>query len=508
MPAWRSSAKIRPAEARPADREALWLDVARRFGIALPHKVFTPGHSTPFDFVADAFFSPAQDLASWANRSGLKTLCASIIAALEFLYTERPIHGRVLSGSEDQATHLYSYWADWAHRILGDRLKGDTGKLLTRLENGTFQILAASQKRVRGGKVQRLYRDEIDEIPDEILSASIGMLDSRHGVPARSIDLSTWHYPHGPMGQLVEEAEERNIHLHKWNVWETIARCPPDRHLDGKGCVSCKLAAACVPKAQQHFHQPMRRLGIAADACGLIAIDDAIKQFSQWSAQEWDAEAECKRPSVAGLVYPTFSRAMHVRPDLDFSEELLTYRAIDWGLRDFICLWLQVDKNGVVYVVDEYWAKDATVAQNARHVAKLDEGSRVESTFCDPAGRNRNDQTGRSDIEVFNALAECQCRFALDSWAREVRNGINLIRSHLQPADGPPRLLVAGKCKQLIRAFESYRNRKVNNEWIDEPVKPQACDHPMDALRYFFTNRIRERHVVVKRLNYAPAFHY
>jgi len=187
-------------------------------------------------------------------------------------------------------------------------------------------------------------------------------------------------------------------------------------------------------------------------------------------------------------VYPQFDRMIHVRADLDFADELPIYRAIDFGLNDFVCLWLQTDKRGTVYVVDEYWATNTRLSEHARFIRAQDERIAVDATYVDPAGRNRNDQTGYSDVQVLED-AGIPCEYTLAPWAREVRNGINLIRAHLQPAAGSPRLFIAGKCRTLIEAMEKYKLRVVNGEYIDEPIKPQSCDHPMDALRYYFVNR-------------------
>ena len=473
---------------RPRTRRELWRTIAACFDLRLPYRAFTPGHSTPFNFVADAFFHPEQDLAAWANRSGLKTLCSSVIAALEFRFSDGPMHGRVLAGSEDQAKNLYGYWQEWCFGVLRDRVRNDPGRLLTHLDNGDFEILAASQKKVRGAKVQRLYRDEIDEIDPEIYGASVGMLASREGVVARTIDTSTWHHPHGPMGKLIEEAKQRRIALHQWNVWESIERCPKDRHQEGRGCLLCPLGPVCIAKAKDL--KVRGAVGIASQCGGLFAIDDAIKQLSQWSQQQWDAEAECKRPSLTGLVYPQFDRRLHVQDNLDFDDDLPIWRAIDFGLNDFVCLWVQEDKQGQVFVVDEYWSKQTRLSEHAKHIIEQDRQVRVQATYVDPAGRSRSDQTGYSSIDVLEG-AGIPCEYMISRWAAEVKNGISIIRAFLQPAGGPARLRVAGKCKQLVKAFESYRQREVNGEFVDEPVKPQACDHPLDALRYYFINRHR-----------------
>ena len=49
--------------------------------------------------------------------------------------------------------------------------------------------------------------------------------------------------------------------------------------------------------------------------------------------------------------------------------------------------------------------------------------------------------------------------------------------------------------KALIRDFHSYRNRRVNDVWIDQPMDPQEGEHTMDALRYFFVHRMRPREI-------------
>ncbi|MGB2820027.1 MAG: hypothetical protein WBF17_03540 [Phycisphaerae bacterium] len=487
---------------RVRTRHDLWLYVGHELGVWLPCRAVTPGHSTPLDFVADAFFHPRRDLAVWANRSGLKTLSASIIAALVFRLSKAPLRARVLSGSEMQARNLYEYWSRWCSRFLRDRLIGSPGRLLTRLKGGDFEILAASQKRVRGAKVQLLFRDEVDEIDPDVFSASVGMLASRPGAPARTVNTSTWHRANGPMSRLVADAAERGIRLHKWNLWEALERCPPERHEYGRGCASCTLGRVCLEKARELHADTQRMVGVAAECCGLLAIDDAIKQLSQWSIEQWRAEAECKRPSLQGLVYPSFDGIVHVRAGLGFSPDLPTWRAIDWGWGNFVCLWIQVDKAGCVKVVDEYCTQNATTADNAREVRDRSEGRRIEATFCDPAGRNHNDQTGYSDIQVFESSG-IPCTYSLSPWAREVRNGVSLVRSFLAPAAGGPQMFVSGRCKQLIKAFESYRNRMVNGEYVDEPIKPQACDHPMDALRYYFVNYWAPVRAEMRRMSYA-----
>jgi len=473
---------------KPANRRQLSAFIRAHFGIYLPYKTFTPGHGTPFDFVADAFFHPGRDLAAWANRSGIKTLGASILAALEFLYTDN-LQARVLSGSEDQALCLYEYWQRWCGTVLRERLSGPVRKLETHLAGGRFEILATSQKQVRGPKVHRLYEDELDEIDSDIDRAAVGMIASSPLIPARTLYTSTCHRVGGPMGRLIEACPGNGVTLRKWNIWESIERCPRERHLDGRGCSECRLGGVCLAKAREFYADADRGIGIAADAMGLHRIDDAIKAISKVGRATWEAEWECRRPSAQGLVYPQFDPLLH-RCD-EPPADLTIYRSVDWGEGVFVCLWLGEDAEGRVYLLDTYCCEHGTIHQHAQHINahRLQD---VRATYCDPAGRNRNDQTGRSNVQVFRSSG-IACSYTLAPAAREVRNGIELVRAALEPAAGRARFFyVPGDNNRIfVQAMQNYRSRKVNGVWIDQPQDPQEFEHIPDALRYFFVNRRR-----------------
>ena len=472
--------------------------VAATFGVCLPCKAFTEGHSTPLAFVTEAFWHPSRDVAAWACRSGGKTLSASLLAALEFLRTDG-LQARVLSGSENQSRNLYDYWRRWCGtKGLARRLSGPIRRGTTNLvADGRLEILSASQRDVRGPKVHRLFEDELDEIDPEIDAAAVGMIASAPGIPGRTIYTSTWHRTDGPMARLVEGCPANGVSLHKWNIWEAIQQCTPARHRDGGGCDHCPLSGPCVAKAREHHDDPTRTLGIATEACGFCAIDDVIKAYSKISLRAWQAEYECKRPVADGRVYPEFDPHLHRRPAPPAG--LTIYRAIDWGSTVFVCLWLGADARGRSWLLDTYRAEQGTVHQHAEYIRRH-RLRNIRETFCDPAGRNRNDQTGRSNVEIFRSYG-IHCTYATGSRDREVRNGIGLVRAALAPADGRPRLFyVPSEANGIfVKAMGSYKNRKVNGVYIDQPVDPQEFEHIPDALRYYIVNRTRDRGVTVAR---------
>ncbi|MCY2925970.1 MAG: hypothetical protein NT031_11130 [Planctomycetota bacterium] len=480
---------------KPANRRQLWSFVGAHLGVWLPWQAFTPGHSTPLDFVAEAFFRPEADVAAWANRSGIKTLGASVLAAVEFFFQppENPLQARVLAGSEAQAGALYEYWMRWCGTLLAGKVRRGPTRRVTDLDSGRMEILAASQKRVRGPKVQRLFEDELDEIDSDVDTAAAGMIATRAACPARTVYTSTWHRVDGPMAALVEGADGRGVRLHKWNLWESLERCPRGRHDDGRGCAVCALGPPCLAKARQYHGRQDWPVGIAAQACGLYRVDEAVKAYRKVSAATWQAEYLCERPSVEGLVFPEFDPAVHACPAPP--AELTVYRAIDWGADVFVCLWVGVDGEGRSYVLDTYCAEGGTLAAHAERIAahRLRE---VQATYCDPAGASRNDQTGLSNVQQF-ARWGIRCTYTTSPRLRDVRNGIGMVRAALAPADGRPRLFyAAGEGNRMfVKAMQSYRNRKVNGIWTDEPADPQEFEHVPDALRYFFVNRSGPRDV-------------
>ena len=472
----------------PLRRDELWGLVAGRFGIRLPHRAFTPGHSTPLDFLHDALRRPTADLAAWSCRSGCKTLTASLLTALSFLRHGR-LQARVLSGSEGQAQNLYAYWRRWCDGPLQGLLDEPPTASITRIAGGRLEVLAASHRRVRGPKVQLLLEDELDEIAPDIDIAAAGMIASRPRIPARTVYTSTWHRPDGAMARLVGSAVRGDIRLHRWNLWEAIAACPAERHENGRGCRGCRLGEPCLAAARR-LHGPAAPMGIAAAGTGLYAIDDVIKAYSRVGRSAWDAEYLCNRPSVEGLVYPEFDAAVHARPAPP--EPVRLFRSIDWGYGVFVCLWIAEQPCGTATVLDTYMAEEGTLARHAEFIRSHRLGD-VEATFCDPAGRSRSDQTGLSNIQVFRRHG-IACRYSLASSLRPVAAGVRLVRAALQPASGPPRLFYVptdANRRLFVTAMQSYRNRRVNGVWIEQPQDPQPHEHIPDALRYYFVNRAR-----------------
>jgi hypothetical protein len=138
--------------------------------------------------------------------------------------------------------------------------------------------------------------------------------------------------------------------------------------------------------------------GKAKVADGYLKIDDCITQMRRASRACFEAEMLCKRPSLENVVFAEFDPAVHVGV-VDYDANLVLYRAIDFGfVNPFVCLWIQVDGEGGVRVIDEYVRSRAAIAVHAEEIKRRTVCSeeQVATTFCDPSGAGRNDVTGTS----------------------------------------------------------------------------------------------------------------
>lgn len=253
--------------------------------------------------------------------------------------------------------------------------------------------------------------------------------------------------------------------LIRWCLWDVIEQCPASRR-----CDDCPLAEDC--------------LGVARKATGFFRIDDAITIKARSSRAAWQAEMLCKGPAGELTVFGEFDPARHVRP-LSWQADWPLYRAIDFGYRNpLVCLWIQVTPSGAIHVLNEYVRCSLPITRHAVEILGRDPGP-VAVTYVDPAGRQKESTSGAACTELLAAAGiPCACR------GSTIAEGLELIRAALAPASGEPTIAIDPKCVNLIDAFGNYHY--AHRGQADMPVK-DGPDHPLDALRYFFVNRMRPR---------------
>ena len=455
------------------------------FGVSVPDRPACPAHDAPMEYLLASFFRQ-DDLLVWACRNGGKTYLAAVATLLDGIF-HGPLEILVLGGSFDQSDRLADYIRDI---LLGhpDMVVGRMTRQRVRLATGSeIRVLPQSQQAVRGQHVQKIRCDEVDLFDEDVWRAVQFSTRSQDKTRGSIEVLSTLHRPGGLMQQLVgsahiadrkggplEPADRAGYHLIRWCLWEVIERCP-----DSRRCDECLLADDCR--------------GVARRGSGFFRIDDAISIKARSSRAAWEAEMLCLGAHRENLVLQEFAVSRHMR-GVEYCPDWPLYRAIDFGYRSpLVCLWIQLTPGGCVHVIDEYIRSFLPVAVHAREILSRDprwgdRPARVEMTYVDPAGRQRESTSGRACTEIL-AAAGIPCAWR----ASCVGDGLELIRGALAPAAGEPTLTVSPRCVKLIEALNNYHYPPPGAAGDpDAPVK-DGPDHMIDALRYFFVNRVRPR---------------
>ena len=198
-----------------------------------------------------------------------------------------------------------------------------------------------------------------------------------------------------------------------------------------------------------------------------------------WRYGDWDA--------LAGTFFPEFKTDTHViRPYVHIPAEWKKYRAFDYGLDMFACLWIAVDYDGRCYVYREVQQSGLIVSDAAKLMLSLTPPTeQISATIAPPDMWNRQKDSGRMMADIF------------------AENGVGLIRASnnrvqgwamtkemLKPMKYPvdqPALLVTEDCRALIRNIQLILHDDKNPS--DCSTEPHDITHICDALRYFCVTR-------------------
>jgi len=452
-------------------RDALDLWLQTFLKITVPRAPLCPNHSAPFDYLWRAYREPATDLVVWAPRGGGKTRLAAAATLLDLLH-KPAISVRILGGSLEQSLRMWDHLLPDVQRLnVGMRNGLHNMRRLATANHSTAAVLTQSQRAVRGLRVQKLRCDEVEMFRSDVWSAAqlttrsrkCGDLDVRATIEA----LSTCHRPAGLMIDLIDKARKART-LIKWCLMDVLEKCPDDRP-----CDSCPLLAECQRRAKH--------------ATGFFKIDDAIAMKHRVSKETWENEMLCLRPSTKGAVFPYFDDPIHVHESLSppLASSRSIWLGIDFGFNDpFVCLWIWRDETDRVFVIDEYVQSGRTMDEHVEEIGRRKQWGTVDHIACDPAGKSRNDQTARSNVDL---LKREGYKVHTKDGAKIV-DGVEMIRSAVMSGANKSRLTIHPRCVRLIEAMKGYHYPEKGGE---QPMKDGRHDHLIDALRYYFINFTR-----------------
>ena len=215
--------------------------------------------------------------------------------------------------------------------------------------------------------------------------------------------------------------------------------------------------------------------------------------YRQYAGGEWGIGE--------GQVFPEFDTAIHCCPGLTPGANATVDLAIDLGVRRPAVVYLQgfnrdsrcpihTDNTECVHIVGEFLPNDCPTYQLAWEI-RYDlqrRGWLPGVAYIDPAGANRDIQTGRRDVEVLEG-AGFRVEYSHDPVMRSVGVGTEHLRALLRPVEGSPKLYIdshlaekSASPRGIVRAFA--RAEKDEKREGRTYRKDGELDHVLDCLRY------------------------
>lgn len=210
------------------------------------------------------------------------------------------------------------------------------------------------------------------------------------------------------------------------------------------------------------------------------------------SAEERMARKSGRFVAFEGLIYKEFDDGTpavpgrHVVPAFRSLPAGEVFVGIDPGIRHMCAVvWCHISPEDRLTVFDELADGGQTIGAVCRRIHERNARWGVTPRWyvIDPASRNKNHQTGRSDAQEF-ADHGVVCIPGQNS----VTAGINRVKERLQRE--PAALVVSAGCRETRKEFTRYRWSKPKRGEADARESPvKAADHLLDALRYVVMSR-------------------
>lgn len=541
-------------ESPPRNPRELGALLRQALGISIPARALRDSScAAPLDYLAHAFFEGRRfehddaaadtrnptDCVVWANRGGGKTFLGAVATMLDLVF-KPGIQVRILGGSLEQSKRMQEHLSRlFEHDALASMLRpGRAGRAVRSitLKNGSrAEVLAASETSVRGVRVQKVRCDEV-ELFDPALWRAVQLTTRSLNVPGPwgsevrgGIEaLSTMHLPYGIMWELVGAgvggsgelpAATPLRTLFRWGLIDALERCD-----DTRRCETCNLFDDCRGGAK----------AIAPGCGGHIHIADAQAQKRRVDIETWRSEMLCLEPRTHDLVYAEFDPRIHIfglagdeapgelpasvtprqagaaRPASSCAGDTIICRragaaapddagesivaGMDFGFRaeTAILIGRLRHADNTLFIDHEIVAAQRTLSRHIDSIRvfmhRRGGVGAIRWLAADPAGRARNDQTGEDNLRLLEAAGIRT--IAADN---RIESGVQLVRSRLAPADGPPRLFIHARCTRLIESLRRY-HYKPGDDRSQVPAKGKF-DHACDALRYLVAAADARRYV-------------
>jgi len=199
------------------------------------------------------------------------------------------------------------------------------------------------------------------------------------------------------------------------------------------------------------------------------------------SDEERQARKAGRFVSFAGQIYPEWREVHHLCPEpseLPYGVEV--FCGVDPGYRHMcVVLWAYLDATDDLVIFDELAAPRTVISEVCKEIRLRNQRWGVKPNWyvIDPAAKNRNGQTGRSDQQEFadHGIYTFPGQNAISAGINRVKERLIADKLHVSPTRA-----------ELRSEFKKYRwvkdTNRSENAPAEKPVKRD--DHALDTLRY------------------------
>lgn len=184
--------------------------------------------------------------------------------------------------------------------------------------------------------------------------------------------------------------------------------------------------------------------------------------------------------ALGGVYFGEFIEGIHTCKPFPIPGHWPRYRAMDYGLDMFFCIWVAVDEKGRCYVYRQYEQSDMVVSDAARvQLEKTLPHENIYFTIAPPDMWSRNRDTGKTQAALF-----AENGVGLVKADNNRKQGWMALKELLKiQEDGKPNMIIFDICGSLIDCLKCLQHDKTDPN--DVSKTPHEITHGPDALRYF-----------------------
>lgn len=207
---------------------------------------------------------------------------------------------------------------------------------------------------------------------------------------------------------------------------------------------------------------------------------DYIQQLELLPEDKRNAHRYGDWNALAGTYFSEFTDGVHTCRPFQIPKEWARYRAFDYGLDMFFCLWIAVDPEGRCYVYKHYARSDLVVSDAAIAVHEnTTPDENISFTIAPPDMWSRQRETGKTQAAMF-----MESGLLLYKADNSRKQGWAALKELLKVReDGKPSLIIFSTCDNLIECMKCLMHD--DNDPNDVSKRPHEITHGPDALRYF-----------------------